>query len=48
MHFGGDDSSGKPLSLIRLLVAVFCIAVLLFLEQPVQRRNRKKFKRQGS
>jgi len=27
MHFGGDDSSGKLLSLIRLLVAVFCIAV---------------------
>ncbi len=42
MHFGGDDSSGKPLSLIRLLVAVFCIAVLLFFGAACSKEEQEK------
>jgi hypothetical protein len=42
MHFGGDDSSGKPLSLIRLLVAVFCIAVPLFFGAACSKEEQKE------
>jgi len=42
MHFGGDDSSGKPLSLTRLLVAVFCIAVPLFFGAACSKEEQKK------
>jgi cell division septation protein DedD len=42
MHFGGDDSSGKPLSVTRLLVAVFCIAVPLFFGAACSKEEQKK------
>ena len=42
MHFGGDDSSGDPLSLIRLLVAVFCIAVPLFFGAACSKEEQKE------
>jgi hypothetical protein len=42
MHFGGDDSSGKPLSLIRLLVAGFCIAVPLFFGAACSKEEQKE------
>ncbi len=42
MHFGGDDSPGKPLSLIRLLVAVFCIAVPLFFGAACSKEEQKE------
>jgi len=42
MHFGGDDSSGKPLSLIRLLVAVFCIAVPPFFGSACSKEEQKE------
>jgi cell division septation protein DedD len=42
MHFGGDDSSGKPLSLIRLLVAVFCIAVPLVFGPACSKEEQKE------
>ena len=42
MHFGGDESSGKPLSIIRLLVAVFCIAVSLFFGAACSKEEQKE------
>ena len=42
MHFGGDDSSGKPLSLIKLLVAIFCIAVPLFFGAACSKEEQKE------
>ena len=42
MHFGGDDSSGKPLSVIRLLVAIFCIAVPLFFGAACSKEEQKE------
>ena len=42
MHFGGDDSSGKLLSLIRLLVAVFCIAVPFFFGAACSKEEQKE------
>jgi cell division septation protein DedD len=42
MHFGGDDSSGKPLSLIRLLVAVFYIAVPLIFGAACSKEEQKE------
>lgn len=42
MHFGGDDSSGKPLSLIKLLVAIFCIAVPFFFGAACSKEEQKE------
>ena len=42
MHFGGDDSSGKLLSLIRLLVAVFCLAAPLFFGAACSKEEQKE------
>ncbi len=42
MHFCGDDSSGKPLSPIRFLVAVFCIAVPLFFGAACSKEEQKE------
>ena len=42
MHFGGDNSSGKLLLLVRLLVAVFCIAVPLFFGIACSKEEQKE------
>ena len=42
MHFCGDDFSSKPLSLIRLLVAVFCIAVPLVFGAACSKEEQKE------
>jgi len=42
MHFGGDDPSGKLLLLVRLLVAVFCIAVPLFFGAACSKEEQEK------
>jgi len=42
MHFGGDNSSGTLLLLVRLLVAVFCIAVPLFFGAACSKEEQEK------
>ena len=42
MHFGGDNSSGKLLLLVRFLVAVFCIAVPLFFGAACSKEEQEK------
>ena len=42
MYFGGDNSSGKLLLLVRSLVAVFCIAVPLFLGAACSKEEQKE------